>query len=1135
MLLLLSAIPTAMRAYVLNEFVQYGDQWYQVIDLSNFKVSFVGVKDNVSGTLEIPSTWNDGKGTTFTVTAVGGSELYKCTNITKIIMPEGIESIKWASFGGAKLQELNLPSTVKEINNIAFYNISELPKVTVDPANPYFVADADGALYSYDKTRLYTVPTAIDPAGGVYHVDPAVEEIGNGAFLKAPNVTKIVLPKNLKKVVMTYPVFYENCYNLVEFDVASGGTTDFYVIDGVLFKGTTLVAYPRAKNVMEYTVPVGITEIGERAIEGNRFMKDIDLNDVERLNKASIISNENLLSITLPKNLSKENILGAIANNLKINEYKAPADCVNFEVIDGVVYSKGDSHATLYFFPPAKTVDEGKYTILDGVKTIADRAFYGNKYIKEVNIPTSVEKLSEMAFRNSVLLEKVCFEEPSMVTEIGNNAFGWCKRLTTVTLPSSLKELRISFAYCENLETINVPDGSQLEYIGGEAFTTNKALKNFNFEGSCELKTIASRAFAGTALVGFEFPKGVTDIRSSAFSNCKNMTTVKFADDAILTTIGSGAFADCGLTSIDIPESVTKIDREAFRNCAALTEVNVSENLINISSEAFKYCKNLFDINVDKKNPVYSSIDGYLLSKDKKTLVLFPHGKSHEKFTLLPPSITKIGDYAFYECENLTSVMIPNKVTSIGDRAFSLCNNLRDIALLCDEPIDPANIDQRVNHKSFDDGTAGTTNMPANITIYVRKDVKAQYDAIPFYKDNFKSIQPSFEENGNEYLQVGSNVADLLSVKSENHTFVVPEKTQSGLEVALIGDYAFQTASNKIKEVVVKNHIEYVGAKAFMTDIANNSSTIENVFFISGAPSKRMLSTTRFELDETGTNYKEFASTTNIYVKKSVVEDYKTSWKKEVFNIASGAMEDSPADYQFYMQIDYKIKGTPALTDKLYSTFSREFDVDFGDIDETGNRLFWNTNENCPEVIAFTSGQEMSNSTIRMQSINLGDDISKDGLYVPANTGVVLKAVSGSLPSDFYYRIGEDDVWTYSGANIVKPVTENAKDIVETEDGNPNFYISAGKAFRVSESQQFKRDGKLTLGVHKAYINISVPAGVRPSLLFKYGETTGIESLHSTDGAASAIDDAYYNLNGQRVTKPFKGTYIHNGKKLIVK
>ena len=198
-------------------------------------------------------------------------------------------------------------------------------------------------------------------------------------------------------------------------------------------------------------------------------------------------------------------------------------------------------------------------------------------------------------------------------------------------------------------------------------------------------------------------------------------------------------------------------------------------------------------------------------------------------------------------------------------------------------------------------------------------------------------------------------------------------------------------------------------------------------------------------------------------------------------------------------------------------------------------RLFWDNAENSPKVIAFTSGEKIGNSVIRMKSINLGGDVAKDGLYVPANTGVVLKAIDGSLPSNFYYRIGEDDVWSYTGDNILKPVTVDAKDIFDTEDGNTNFYVSGGKAFRVSQAQQFKLENKLTIGVHKAYININVPAGAKLSLLFGDDETTGIEEVSPAGNTTPETDNTYHNLNGQRVCKPAKGIYIHNGKKVTVK
>ena len=38
--------------------------------------------------------------------------------------------------------------------------------------------------------------------------------------------------------------------------------------------------------------------------------------------------------------------------------------------------------------------------------------------------------------------------------------------------------------------------------------------------------------------------------------------------------------------------------------------------------------------------------------------------------------IKSIGNYAFYDCYNLTTITIPNKVTHIGDSAFFACKNL---------------------------------------------------------------------------------------------------------------------------------------------------------------------------------------------------------------------------------------------------------------------------------------------------------------------------------------------------------------------------------------------------------------------------------------------------------------------------
>ncbi len=152
-------------------------------------------------------------------------------------------------------------------------------------------------------------------------------------------------------------------------------------------------------------------------------------------------------------------------------------------------------------------------------------------------------------------------------------------------------------------------------------------------------------------------------------------------DGVKVTSIGAYAFRGCtSLTSITIPDSVTSIGNGAFEYCRSLTSVTIPNSVTSIGDSAFYNCSKLTNINVNDNNKAYKSIDGNLYSKDGKTLIQYPIGKTDTSFSI-PDSVTRIGISAFEGCRSLTSIMIGDSVTSIMSGAFIDCSSLTSITI----------------------------------------------------------------------------------------------------------------------------------------------------------------------------------------------------------------------------------------------------------------------------------------------------------------------------------------------------------------------------------------------------------------------------------------------------------------------
>lgn len=139
-------------------------------------------------------------------------------------------------------------------------------------------------------------------------------------------------------------------------------------------------------------------------------------------------------------------------------------------------------------------------------------------------------------------------------------------------------------------------------------------------------------------------------------------------------------YNDETLTALSIGDNVEEIGFSAFGFCENLKEIKLGVKLKEIGYAAFSYVNSVNAYTVASKNAAYKAIDGDLYSKDMKTLIYYAGGKETKKFTI-PNGVEKIGEEAFFKCNNLEEVVFSDSVTSVGRGAFSYSDNLKRVSV----------------------------------------------------------------------------------------------------------------------------------------------------------------------------------------------------------------------------------------------------------------------------------------------------------------------------------------------------------------------------------------------------------------------------------------------------------------------
>ena len=552
-----------------------------------------------TGVVIIPPTVTN-NGTSYSVTSIGNSAFYYCSNLTSVTISSSVTTIgNYAFEYCSNLSSITIPNSVTSLGKYVFNGCTALTDITI----PTSVTSISDHAFAYcSSLESITIPNSVTAIEGF-------------AFYES-GITDIVIPTSVT-AIGNYA--FSNCSSLSSITIPESITT----LDNWLFAGCS--------GLTNVVIPNSVTTIGYQVFSGCTSLTRIAIpNSVTSISNNAFLGCIGLTSLKIesgnPKYDSRNNcnaIIETATNTLVCG-------CKN-TIIPNSVTSIG---ASAFENNSALT----SVTIPNSVITIGAAAFLGSG-LTSVTIPNSVTTIGPLAFRQCNSLTNVNIG--NSVISIGSQAFAMCPSLSSINIPSSVTSIGNSaFSDCSSLSSINIPNS--VTSIGGGAFYNTPWFDNmpdglvyvglvaYAYKGTMPqnthitinegTKSISEGAFIyRSGLTSLTIPNSVTTIGSNAFDGTtwynnqpdglvyaglvayKYKGTMPSGTSIILTNgtkgIAGRAFSGCsGLTNVTIPNLVTSIGDNAFSGCTSLTSVAIPNSVVSIGTNAFSYCQSLEEI-----------------------------------------------------------------------------------------------------------------------------------------------------------------------------------------------------------------------------------------------------------------------------------------------------------------------------------------------------------------------------------------------------------------------------------------------------------------------------------------------------------------------------------------------------------
>ena len=490
----------------------------------------------------------------------------------------------------------------------------------------FYTVDDYGVKFSDDRTELIAAPHNLT---GIYEVPKMVSKISSGAFRFCRDLEIVILPPQLQK--LSDEVFYE-CKKL--------------------------------KSVV--------------------FNSDVD--SIGRLCFAGCTS---LSNITLPQSVMNIG-MQAFCRCESIERIIIPENCILQERV--FEFCRGLKEVNI----PKLWTEIPEYT------------FHACESLENIEIPNNIIRICDSVFEECTSLYNIYLEDN--VDFIGNQVFAKCSSLSKIRFGLHLQHIgEDCFRECYNLHTvfwdaIKCKDFSYIDPLFSwrvEPYLYNRQpLYNTKSDVPRDRWTICFLHTIQHIFIG-------NQVQHIPAYLCAGINTIEEIDiPNNVKTIGECAFAQCNPIYIYLNKHITPTVLENIFGLQELDDRCYIED-IKYSRNPFYYCDRIEEIHVSKSNPYYASIDGNLYDKSLSTLIKIGNknkdylqidtkyiadfaGLNLEVKELYIKNCNRIGDFAFYNCQNLKSVSFDstkNDIESecVGDElligffAFGDCPNLTSI------------------------------------------------------------------------------------------------------------------------------------------------------------------------------------------------------------------------------------------------------------------------------------------------------------------------------------------------------------------------------------------------------------------------------------------------------------------------